>query len=124
MLKALEQALGPERKVTEGITHLRLTFGATTDAGMRRRIRLATTPASDKLQRGRVTISANVMGDGIAFVRFHLDGKQVKLTNLPPFAWEWDTRTAGNGEHLIEIQGLDGRGVVITNVVTKVIVDN
>jgi hypothetical protein len=124
MPKALEVALGGRRTVKKGITQIRLTFGTVTEPGLRRRLRLATLPAAKEIQRGKVKISANVMGEGVSFVSFSLNGKQVKLTNLPPFDWEWDTRTVPNGEHLIEIKGLDTRLVPVTTVVTKVIVDN
>lgn len=124
MAAALKQALGPDREVKTGITDLRLTFGALTSSGMKRRLLLATTPASPGAQRNVVQITADVMGEGIALVAFYLDGKQAKITNIPGYTWTWDTRGVANGEHLIEIRGLDSNSVIVTTVVTKVIVDN
>ncbi len=121
---AMQQALGEGRTVKAGITHLRFTFGRPREANLRRRLLLATTQAADAPQRGRVTISANVMGEGVQFVGFFLNGRQAKLSNIPPYAWDWDTRTVPNGEHLIEIRGLDSRGVIVSSVLTRVLVDN
>jgi hypothetical protein len=124
MVKALEEALGQGRTVKTGITHLRIAFGSTTDASFRRRLRLATTPAAPQPQRGLATITANVMGDGVTLISFFLNGVQAKLTNVPPYAWEWDTLKVPNGEHLIEIRGFDDKGVLVSTVMTRVLVDN
>lgn len=124
MAVALKQAFSTEREIKSGITDLRLTFGAVTSAGLKRRLLLATTPASPDPQRNVVQIKADVMGEGIALVAFYLDGRQAKITNIPEYVWSWDTRTAANGEHLIEIRGMDSNSVTVTSVLTKVIVDN
>jgi hypothetical protein len=121
---ALRDALGPQREVREGITHLRLVFGAAPQQSLDRRLLLATTPAAEPVQRGTVRIAAQVMGEGVAFVKFFLNGELTLVTNTPPYTWQWNTLTAANGEHLIEIQGLDLRLTPVTSVVTKVIVDN
>jgi hypothetical protein len=122
---AVQAALGKERPaVREGITHIRFVYGQVTDAGLQRRLRLALTPAAEQIQRGSVSISANVMGAGIAFVQFFLNGNLVQLTNRPPYTWQWDTTAVPNGEHLVEIRGLDDKLARVTSVVTKVIVDN
>jgi hypothetical protein len=123
LTKAMQDALGG-RNIKEGITHLRIVFGTATDAGFRRRFKLATTAASEKVQRGEVTISANVMGEGVSFVQFFLDGVLVQVTNQPPFNWKWNTLRAANGEHLLEIRGLDANLSAVTTVTTKVMVDN
>jgi hypothetical protein len=124
MAAALKQALGADREVKEGITDIRLTFGTLTSTGLKRRILLAVTPAAPDLQRNIAKISADVMGEGISLVVFYLNGRQAKVTNIPPYEWIWDTRNSANGEHLIEIRGLDSNSVTVTTVVTKVIVDN
>lgn len=122
--KAMEKALGKERTVKQGITALRVVYGGAPDAALQRRLRLAVTPAAGPVQRGKVVISANVMGQGVTFVQFYLNGRLVQLTNQPPFNWNWDTTQVPNGEHMIEIRGLDDKLVVVTSVVTKVVVDN
>jgi hypothetical protein len=124
MLAALQAAVGSERPLKEGITHLRLSFGALTADQVRRRVLLATTPLAPAPQRGVARIAADVMGDGVAYVVFLLNGRQAKVSNVPPFEWMWDTRRVPNGEHLIEIRGLDNRNATVTSVVTRVLVDN
>lgn len=125
LVKSIQGALGEKRTVKDGITHLRLTYSPIpAGAPLMRRLKLAVTPAAESVQRGRVTISANVQGDGITFVQFYLNGRLVQLTNQPPFNWQWDTTQTPNGEHLLEIRGLDNRLVVVTSALTKIIVDN
>ena len=92
--------------------------------GLERRVLLATTPAAGKPQRGNVTITANVQGEGVSFVQFLLNGRVVQLTNQPPYNWYWDTLSEPNGEHLLEIRGLDLKLNVVSTVTTKVAVDN
>ncbi len=122
--RALEEALGGKRKVTSGITHLRILFGAVRPASLQRRIRLAAAPLSGAPQRGTVTITANVMGEGVEFVKFFLNGKLMQITNRRPYAWKWDTTGVPNGEHLVEIQGLDSKLTVISSSLARVRVDN
>ncbi len=124
MLKALSEAYGGKRKIEKGITSIRILFGTVQEANFRRRLQLAATPLAEQVQRGKVTISANVMGEGVAYVSFRLNGIQQKITNQKPFSWEWDTRKWSNGEHLLEIRGLDEALSPLTTVTTKVLVDN
>ena len=124
MTEMLKSALGEKRPVKNGITHLRFTFAGANEAAFQRRFRLAVTPASSEVQRGIATITADVMGTGVKFVQFFLNGRQVLLTNQSPYAWRWDTMQVPNGEHLIEIRGMDNNLTVVSSVTTKVIVDN
>lgn len=125
MLARLSAALGKDRTIKEGITHLRIVPGASPLAVYRHFVRLAVAPrAANGVQRGRVTITANAAGAGIVFVSFYLDGTLTKVTNQPPFVWDWDTSRAANGLHLIEIRGADEKGTVVNSVLTKVLVDN
>jgi hypothetical protein len=74
--------------------------------------------------RGKLTITANVTGQGIAYVIFLLDGKVAKITNAPPYTWDWDTRHAPNGDHTLEIRGADEEGNIINQRVSRVRVKN
>lgn len=122
MPRALQAAGAREAKT--GITHLRFLYSTITERTFHRCLQLATTPAAEKPQRGEVRITANVMGEGVRYVQFFLDGTQANLTNLPPYVWTWDTTQVRNGEHLVEIRGLDDRGSAVTSVTTRVLVDN
>src|SRR5439155_20115938 len=74
--------------------------------------------------KGRVTIRADVSGRGIQLVKFLLDGHLRAIINVPPYSWEWDTRTSPNGEHVIEIEGLDLTGKLINRTTSHVVVEN
>jgi hypothetical protein len=124
MPAALQSALPAGRKVQQGITHLRILLGGFSDAAFRRRFALAVAPAEEAPQSGVVRIRAGVEGDDIRYVAYWLDGRQVKLTNVPPFIWEWDTRRVDNGDHLLEIRGLNSQGEAITTATRRITVDN
>src|SRR5262249_14205839 len=122
-LDRLGKALG--KPVKEGITHLRIVPGTPPLASYQYFTRLAAAQkAANGVQRGRVTITANAVGAGITFVSFLLDGRVVRVTNQPPFSWDWDTSRVENGPHLIEIRGADERGALVNRVTTRVVVDN
>jgi hypothetical protein len=124
-LKARLAAARGDRPVQEGITHLRITPGTAPLAAFQQFTRLAAAPrAASGVQRGRVTITANAAGSGIAFVSFFLDGSLARVTNQAPYVWDWDTTRAANGPHLVEIRGADERGTIVNSVVRKVVVDN
>jgi Bacterial Ig domain len=80
--------------------------------------------ASSGPYHGKLTITANVTGQGIAYVIFLLDGKVAKITNAPPYTWDWDTRHAPNGDHTVEIRGADEEGNIINQRVSRVRVKN
>lgn len=121
---ALQDALGPNRTVKTGITHLRILFDNPTPPSLIRRIKLSAAPGADLPQRGAVKITANVMGEGISIVSFFLDGSLAMATNRMPYTWEWNTLKTPNGPHLIEIRGTDLKGAIVTSVVRRVYVDN
>lgn len=121
---ALQEAVGQNRTVKDGITHLRIVFDNPTPAALQRRLKLATTAGTETPQRGTVKITANVMGDGIVIVSFFLDGALTMATNRAPYTWEWNTLKAANGPHLVEIRGTDDKGAVVTSVTRRVFVDN
>jgi hypothetical protein len=118
---SLADTLG--REVEEGITHVRLLFGQLDPETAARRLRLALAVPAAAPQRGRVTVSANV-GEGIAYIRILLNGRVVQLTNQAPYNWTWDTLLHANGEHLVEIEGLDESLTVISVTATRVLVEN
>lgn len=122
--KAIETALGGGRTCKTGITHLRLIYAELTRPTMQRRLLMAVTPLAEDPQRGRVTITANVMGEGVREVHFLLNGRVVRTTNIPPYTWVWNTLPLPNGEHLLEVRGLDAGFNPITTARRRVIVDN
>lgn len=119
---ALGSALG--RAVRTGFTHFRLTIPAYQADRFARLRLLAVTPLEEAVQRGKVKIAVDIQGEGISLVIFRLNGRTVQIANVRPFVWDWDTNQVPNGEHLVEVQGLDQQTRVISNAVRKVLVDN
>ncbi len=122
--KAIEAAFGGGRTCKTGITHIRIIYADLPRPAVQRRLLMAATPLAESPQRGKVTITANVMGEGIREVHFLLNGRVVRTTNVPPYLWEWDTTRLPNGEHLLEVRGLDASFTSVTSARRRVIVDN
>ncbi len=62
--------------------------------------------------------------DPIVYVTYAIDGDQVAAQNTEPYNYEWDTKQASNGEHLIEIRALNRQGNLITRARVLVVVNN
>ncbi|MDE2126163.1 MAG: hypothetical protein KGJ62_06205 [Armatimonadetes bacterium] len=76
---------------------------------------------------GTLTIHANLPSDPrheLAAVMFAIDGQSVSAQNAAPFIYRWDTTAATNGEHVVEAQGLDNAGAVVTRRRDLVVVEN
>lgn len=76
---------------------------------------------------GTLTIRANLPTDPqhvLAAVMFAVDGQSVSAQNTPPFIYRWDTTSVANGEHVVEAQGLDSAGAVVTRRRDLVVVQN
>lgn len=76
---------------------------------------------------GTLTLKAKLPAgepDPIAYVTYAIDNHQVSVQNVAPFDYEWDTRQAVDGEHIIEIRALNRNGHAITARRTLVVVQN
>lgn len=62
--------------------------------------------------------------DPIVYVTYAIDGEQVAAQNTEPFSYDWDTKQASAGEHLIEIRALNRQGNLITRARVLVVVNN
>lgn len=62
--------------------------------------------------------------DPIAAVTYAIDGNVVAAQNTPPFTYAWDTRQAPDGEHVVEIRALNGRGSVLTRALALIVTQN
>lgn len=60
----------------------------------------------------------------IATVTYSVDGRMVAAQNVSPFKFDWDTRRASNGEHVVEIDANDANNHVITSARALVVVNN
>jgi hypothetical protein len=74
---------------------------------------------------GYLTINASPSaGDTPGAITFLLDGAVVGILNRAPFSLRLDTRNWSNGEHLIEVRGLNENGASYTQTKAVVVVDN
>ncbi len=66
------------------------------------------------LHTGRLRVEAAALGDGIAKVRFHLDGRPVLAKTRPPYSVELDLGAAPR-RHLLEAVALTAEGGVLAS---------
>ncbi len=60
-----------------------------------------------KIVSGTLTLKAALPSDEpdpIQFVTFLIDGEEVSTSNAAPFSYDWDTRRAEPGEHVVEVK--------------------
>lgn len=99
------------RKVTEGVTAIRLLFpkfdrsllekdlAQETSEYTRRMINAGAKPA-----KGTVVISPSLPPDGGRLVSFYIDGNMVGMSSNYPYRYSWDSTKAFNGFHFVEIE--------------------
>ena len=77
------------------------------------------------LARGNYVLSAERL-EAIRpqVVEYDIDGKFAAVVSSGPFVFDWDTRSVGNGEHLIEAKAEDSSNKVLELKRTLVYVDN
>jgi len=63
-------------------------------------------------------------GDNPGAITFLLDGAVIGILNRAPYTLRLDTRTWSNGEHLVEVRGLNENGASYTQKRVLVVVDN
>lgn len=123
------------RQVRQGLTHLRLKLPLRTPQQMAARIesesrRYQARRTADLLRqgirpvRGVVTLSAEVAGPGVQFVQFLINQQVRGTTNVQPYEFRWDTLEQGDGEHIVEVRGLDERGGLVYQKRMRVLVQN
>lgn len=62
--------------------------------------------------------------DPIDYVTYSIDGRAVSQQNVKPFSYDWDTRRAEDGEHVVEVRALNRNLHLITYKRTLVVVQN
>lgn len=74
---------------------------------------------------GALTVNASVApGDKVNAVTYLLDGNVLAIQNQPPFTLKVNTKDWSNGEHVLEIRGLDAAGATATEKKLLIVVDN
>jgi hypothetical protein len=68
-------------------------------------------PAAGGIVSGDAYIRSTASDDqGVARVRFYVDGVQLGSRTVTPHRWKWDTRTTGDGPHTVRVQAEDAAG--------------
>ena len=62
--------------------------------------------------------------DPITFVTFLIDGEEVSTSNNAPFNLEWETRSASNGEHIVEVKAYNKEYRLLTQTRLILVVKN
>lgn len=70
-----------------------------------------TAPAEASGVSGTVAVSANATDEvGVAKVEFYVDSTLVNTDSSAPYAFQWNTATVANGQHLITAKAYDAAG--------------
>jgi hypothetical protein len=134
---------GIDRRVTSGVTHLRILFphldAATIAADLEGLTAAgagvslapgagAASAASPQRVQGVVTLNVELKNIGdpkrIAMVMVYVDGRVAAILNMPPFRYDLDTRRLTNGVHEVELRAVDVAGGIIAQRRTEVMVEN
>ena len=62
--------------------------------------------------------------DPIEYVEYIVDGRSVSQQNVKPFSYDWDTRRAEDGEHVVEVRALNRNLRAVTYKRALVVVQN
>jgi hypothetical protein len=116
----IESASGEKRRIdSEWARQLAATYTAGSVARARR--------SKLRVVSGTVVLEGKLPThepDPIVAVTFLVDGDSVAGMNTAPFVYEWDTRMIPDGEHVVEIDALNGQGNPITSARTMLVVNN
>ena len=82
-------------------------------------------PTNGATLSGLVTVEATANDDqGLAEVRFHVDGVVVGIDTTPPYSLTWDSARVFNGSHTLAIQAWDLSGNYASGASILVVTDN
>lgn len=100
---------GAPRKVTQGVTAIRLLFPAYDSALLARDLAQEVTDYTKRVTDVRavkriITLKPSRPVGGSALVNFYVDGYRVSTATADRAEWDWDTTKAANGLHEIEIE--------------------
>lgn len=109
-------AKGAPRKVTQGVTAVRLLF-AKHDAGLLAKDLSQEVADYSKRVSDARTVSGLIQlvappdqdsaGSGDSLINFYLDGNLAYMCSAGPCRWKWDTTKASNGLHEVQIERVE-----------------
>jgi hypothetical protein len=123
---------GQKRAVKTGVTDIRIVFPKLERSFLVSQLSKCkavyssvSAAAGTKVVSGSLTINV-VLKDSVAasYVTILVDGQTMAITNSAPYAYDWDTTTATDGVHTIEVRGQDDSGNVISRRSAQVVVKN
>ena len=135
-LTKIWQSRGIKRTTKAGVTAFRLRLAPPSVASAQTFTRLAsesynvdrrkaTKRGELSLVSGIITVEANAVNNrAVAWARLIIEGQPKGFTNAPPFTFSWDTRTAPDGEYLVETESLASDGTVVATARRRVFVGN
>lgn len=134
---------GVERRITSGVTHLRLLFPRLGPELVARALEphqpgAGSSPipgvaasgngAAPTRVRGVVTLNAELKNlvdpKQVAVMMIYVDGKVSAILNVTPFRHNLDTSRLTNGRHEVEMRALDPQGDILAQKKTMILVDN
>jgi peptidoglycan/xylan/chitin deacetylase (PgdA/CDA1 family) len=84
-----------------------------------------TSPANGATVGGNITVSASAGdsgGSGVATVSFYLDGRLLSTQRGPKYSFQWNTKSAGKGQHTLTAVATDNAGNTTTSAAVTVTV--
>jgi len=88
-----------------------------------------TAPTTNTIVNGTLTITANASdASGVSKVEFYANEVLLYVTNVPPYAYSWDTTSVSNGNYILTVKAYDPSGNVgqsgnVTVTISNVIPD-
>jgi hypothetical protein len=107
-----------------GVTRIRLLFPSYDKDYLAASLASAASRPRGKSVKGFLKIQPKTEPPQGSLVVFAVDGEVRGITNQPPYRFVWDSQTATNGEHSIEIRVNDTLGTVLAVEKRKVVVWN
>jgi hypothetical protein len=81
-------------------------------------------------QQGKIDVARGAMPIQISllstpsYVSLYVDGDFAGMTNSPPYSFDWNSNTVGDGEHVIEARAVDSGGDILSSLRKLIWVDN
>ncbi len=83
---------------------------------------IVASPTDGATISGTVAVKAGVStGVSLTKVMFYIDGALKAADTKAPYSFNWNTKTAANGNHAILIKGFDSSGAIHQSSITVIV---
>ena len=108
-LRSYFAAKGTPRKITQGVTAIRLLFPKFDAAVMARDLCVEAADYAKRAKdavavKGTISLKPSSTNRGNGVVSFYVDGSMEYMASTDRVQWAWDTKTVSNGLHEVEIE--------------------